>query len=239
MVMDQIVLISMNVLMVLIVVIEMLDVEIPKVLIVALVMPATMVMVELVVMSTNVPLDVTNVIVMLAASIRLAVTIVNAMLVFEEMAKDVLMLMSAHKIHAIIIRYALILLALTNARNVPLATMSRHHGVLILMNAHVVLINVIVMLDVTIEKAVMIANVMLVTMVMVEPAVMLMNVQPINTTAKVDMDALIPSVVLHVTTLTNVQPISINVMRTPFVVILLEVMTVLVLLALKVSSSLD
>ena len=161
------------------------------------------------------------------------------MLVFKEMAEDVMMLMSAHKIRAIITRYAVILLALTNARNVRMVTMSRDHGVLILMNAHVVLINVIVMLDVTIEKAVMIANVMLVTMVMVEAAMMLMNVQPINTTAKVDMDALIPSVVLHVTTLTNVQPISINVMQMPSVVILLEVMTVLVLLALKVSSSLD
>ena len=172
----QIVLTSMNVLMVLIVVIEMLDVKIPKVLIVALAMLVTAAMVKLAAMSTNVPLDVINVIAMLAASIVLAVTIVNAMLVFEEMAKDATMLMSAHKIHAIITRYVIILLALTYAKNVPLATMLRIHDVLILMNAHVVLINVIVMLDVTIEKAVMIANVMLVTMVMVEPAVMLMNV---------------------------------------------------------------
>ena len=173
---DQIVLTSMNVPMILIVVIEMLDVEIPKVLILALATLVTLVMVKPAVISTNVPLDVINVIAMLAASIVLAVTIVNAMLVFMEMAEDAMMLMSALKIRVIITRYVIILLALTYAKNVPLATMLRIHDVLILMNAHVVLINVIVMLDVTIEKAVMIANVMLVTMVMVEPAVMLMNV---------------------------------------------------------------
>ena len=51
-----------------------------------------------------------------------------------------------------------------------------------------------------------------------------------------DIDALIPSVVSHVPTLTNVQPISINVMQMPSVVILLEVMTVLAQLAFKVGS---
>ena len=158
------------------------------------------------------------------------------MLVFEEMAEDAMMLMSAHKIHAIITRYVIILLALTDAKNVPLATMLRDHDVLILMNVHKVLINAIVMLDVTTEKALIAASVMLVTPVMVEPAVMSMNVQPINTIVKGAIDVLIPSVVSHVPTLTNVQPISINVMRTPFVVILLEVMTVLAQLAFKVGS---
>ena len=67
MVMDQIVLTSMNVLMVLIVVIEMLDVKILKVLIIALVMLVTAAMAKPVVMWTNVPLDVINVIEMLAA----------------------------------------------------------------------------------------------------------------------------------------------------------------------------
>ena len=57
----------MNVLLVLIVVIEMLDVKITKVLILALAMLVTAAMAKPVVMWTNVPLDVTNVIEMLAA----------------------------------------------------------------------------------------------------------------------------------------------------------------------------
>ena len=133
--------------------------------------------VEPVVILTNVPPDVINVIAMLAASMLLVVTVVNAMLVFKVMAEDATMLMSAPKIHAIITLYAAILLALSNAKNVRMVIMRMDPDVWILTNVHAVLINVIRMPDVKIQKVLILAVAILVSAVMAEPVVILTNVQ--------------------------------------------------------------
>ena len=174
-------LISTNVRLVLIVVIEMLAVKIPNFLIrarVLLVMRATVKFAE---MSMNALLSDISVIAMLTASILLVNITVSAKTVMKEMAGDAMMLMNVPETRVMVIPYVTILQALINARNVQLVIVLVDHNVSILMSVTVVLTSVIQMLDVKIGKVVMTAIVMLVIPVMVEAVEMSMNVQQINT----------------------------------------------------------